>query len=271
VTGARFPGNAGCRSQSLPLERRMEMTVKNLIEKYRLSLFVKDGVDMVRFGRRPGAKDLAELKSRKGEIVEELKTQIAERQAAIEAKRNAKRAEYVANSDLRRCLAVSVDENLNVTRAVITLVFVERDGELRAFRPNYGLENPRFLEHETDTMARIVAERERTPYGFSGNAFEISEEEEVLLLEEQTVAACEAEKALAQAMEEATKKAAREATEKVAEMEAKFAEAKRTGNPVEFDRWSEPCDGSVVECDVDIIIWYAMPDGSVKVERIHTH
>jgi hypothetical protein len=249
----------------------MEMTVRNLIEKYRLSLFVKDGVDMVRFGRRPGAKDLAELKSRKGEIVEELKTQIAERQAAIEAKRNAKRAEYVANSDLRRCLAVSVDENLNVTRAVITLVFVERDGELRAFRPNYGLENPRFLEHETDTMARIVAERERTPYGFGGNAFEISEEEEFLLLGEQDAATVKAEEAARKAAEEAAKKAAEETAQRAAETAAKFAEAKETGNPVELDRWIEPCDGSVVECDVDIIIRYAMPDGSAKVERIHTY
>lgn len=241
--------------------------MKNLIEKYRLSLFVKDGAEMVRFGRKPSAKVLAELKSRKEEIIQELKNQIAERQAAAEKKK----VDYIANSDLRRCLAVSVDENLNVTRAVITLVFVERDGELRAFRPNYGLENPRFLEHETSSMARIVAEGERTPYGFSGNAFEISEEEEALLLEEQAVAAHEAEKALAQVMEEATKKAAKEAAAKVAEAEAKFAEAKETGEPVELDRRVEPCDGSAVECSLDIVIRYAMPDGTTKVKRIHTH
>ena len=247
------------------------MTVKNLIEKYRLSLFVKDGAEMVRFGRKPSAKVLAELKSRKEEIIQELKNQIAERQAAIEAKRNAKRAEYIASADLRRCLTVSVDENLNVTRAVITLIFVERDGETRAFRPNYNLENPRFLEHETVTVARIVAEREKTPYGFGGNAFEISEEEEFTLLKEQGAAAVKAEEAAKKAAETAAKKAAEEAAKKAAETAAKFAEAKETGNPVELDRWSEPCDGSVVECDVDIVIRYAMPDGAIKVKRIHTH
>lgn len=247
------------------------MTVKNLIEKYRLSLFVKDGAEMVRFGRKPSAKVLAELKSRKEEIIQELKNQIAERQAAIEAKRNAKRAEYIASADLRRCLAVSCDENLNVTRTISTLDFVERDGEMRAFRPNYHLENPRFLQHESPALKRIVAKRERTPYGFDGNAFEISEEEEALLLEEQAVAAREAEKALAQVMEEATKKAAKEAAAKVAEAEAKFAEAKETGEPVELDRRVEPCDGSAVECSLDIVIRYAMPDGTTKVKRIHTY
>ncbi len=247
------------------------MTVKNLIEKYKLSLFIKDGAEMVRFGRKPSAKDLPGLKARKEEIVQELKNQEAERKAAFEKERNQRKANYIANSDLRRCLAVSVDENLNVTRAVITLVFVERDGELRAFRPNYGLENPRFLEHETDTMARIVAERERTPYGFGGNAFEISEEEEFLLLGEQDAAMVKAEEAARKAAEEAARKAAEETAQRAAETAAKFAEAKETGNPVEMTRGSGPCDGSVVECDVDIVIRYAMPDGSVKVERIHTH
>lgn len=247
------------------------MTVKNLIEKYKLSLFVTDEAEMVRCGRKPSKKDLPMLKARKEEIVQELKRQSAERKAAFQKKLNQRKADYIANADLRRCLTVSVDENLNVTRAVITLDFVERDGEVRAFESNYGLENPRFLEHETDTMARIVAEREKIPYGFSGNAFEISEEEEVLLLEEQTVAAREAEKALAQVMEEATKKAAKEAAAKVAEAEAKFAEAKETGEPVELDRRVEPCDGSAVECSLDIVIRYAMPDGTTKVKRIHTH
>ena len=243
------------------------MTVKNLIEKYRLSLFVKDGAEMVRFGRKPSAKVLAELKSRKEEIIQELKNQIAERQAAAEKKRS----DYIANSDLRRCLTVSCDENLNVTRRIETLIFVERDGEVRAFRPSYGLEDVRFLEHETSSMARIVAERERTPYGFSGNAFEISEEEEFTLLKEQGAAAVKAEEAAKKAAETAAKKAAEEAAKKAAETAAKFAEAKETGNPVELDRWSEPCDGSVVECDVDIVIRYAMPDGTTKVKRIHTH
>ena len=63
------------------------MTVKNLIEKYKLSLFIKDGAEMVRFGRKPSAKDLPGLKARKEEIVQELKNQEAERKAAFEKER----------------------------------------------------------------------------------------------------------------------------------------------------------------------------------------
>ncbi len=72
-------------------------------------------------------------------------------------------------------------------------------------------------------------------------------------------------------MAEAAEKAAKETAEKVAEISKKFAEAKETGQPVELDRRVEPCDGSVVECDVDSVIRYAMPDGAIKVKRIHTH
>lgn len=55
-----------------------------------------------------------------------------------------------------------------------------------------------------------------------------------------------------------------------AEIAAKFAEAKETGDPVVIRRWSEPCNDPYEECDVDNLVEYAMPDGTTKVERHHT-
>jgi len=49
-----------------------------------------------------------------------------------------------------------------------------------------------------------------------------------------------------------------------------FAEANRTGNPVVLRSWSEDCDGSTEECDIDNITQYAMPDGSIKTTRNHS-
>lgn len=49
-----------------------------------------------------------------------------------------------------------------------------------------------------------------------------------------------------------------------------FAEAARTGQPVVISRWSEECDGSTDECDIDNMTKYAMPDGTTKVTRSHS-
>lgn len=51
---------------------------------------------------------------------------------------------------------------------------------------------------------------------------------------------------------------------------AAFEEAKRTGNPVAIRQWSEECDGSTDECDIDNITIYAMPDGTTKKTRSHS-
>lgn len=53
--------------------------------------------------------------------------------------------------------------------------------------------------------------------------------------------------------------------------QAKFDEAKRTGQKVEMASWMEDCDGSVEECSTDFVQEYAMPDGTTKIERQHTY
>jgi len=49
-----------------------------------------------------------------------------------------------------------------------------------------------------------------------------------------------------------------------------FEEAKRTGHEILIDQMYVPCDGSVEECNLDILIKYAMPDGTTKIVRRHT-
>lgn len=46
--------------------------------------------------------------------------------------------------------------------------------------------------------------------------------------------------------------------------------AARTGTPVVLARWVEDCDGTVVECSTDAYARLMMPDGSTRVERVHT-
>ena len=55
------------------------------------------------------------------------------------------------------------------------------------------------------------------------------------------------------------------------EIDEKFKQARETGEKVELERWHEKCDDLSIECSLDIVILYAMPDGSTKTERVHTH
>ena len=50
-----------------------------------------------------------------------------------------------------------------------------------------------------------------------------------------------------------------------------LAKAAATGKPVHLETWIADCDGSVVDCSFDAIDRYAMPDGTIKTTRTHTH
>lgn len=64
-------------------------------------------------------------------------------------------------------------------------------------------------------------------------------------------------------------KAAKKAT-KEADVAAKFAEAKETGEPVLLQSWTEDCNDPHEECSTDTIMTFAMPDGTRKTQRHHT-
>lgn len=68
--------------------------------------------------------------------------------------------------------------------------------------------------------------------------------------------------------EEAEKRRYMEKREK--ERQEKFEEAKRTGEKVLLQKWTEPCNDPKEECSLDAITQYAMPDGTVKTVRHHT-
>ena len=58
---------------------------------------------------------------------------------------------------------------------------------------------------------------------------------------------------------------------KKAERQTKITEAQATGQPVLLRHWTVSCDGTELDCSVDLIEEYAYPDGSVRTQRIHTY
>jgi len=65
---------------------------------------------------------------------------------------------------------------------------------------------------------------------------------------------------------------AKEAAKKAAddEREAKFVQARETGQKVELRSWMEDCNDPREECSTDFVQEYAMPDGTTRRERQHT-
>lgn len=61
-----------------------------------------------------------------------------------------------------------------------------------------------------------------------------------------------------------------EARAKEEARQAKFDEAKRTGQRVELRSWMDDCNDPREECSLDHVTEYAMPDGTTKIERQHT-
>jgi len=61
----------------------------------------------------------------------------------------------------------------------------------------------------------------------------------------------------------------KEAEEK--KQKGKIKEAVRTKKKVLIDSWLEPCNNKHEECSLDEVSVYAMPNGSIKTERIYTY
>jgi hypothetical protein len=249
--------------------------INKLITKFKIELAYKNGQEGLAIRGKPSAAEVAEIKALKGEIMAELKRRAAEREAEIEVARaeaaarlEQKKQEYLATADLRRCLVCRQDEFLNVTWSIATLSYnAEQDCY---FSAKYGLANYVALDYVTALIEIISQRKDSKFYGIECVAWEITDEEEKALLAEQAPAKEKAEKEAAEAAE---KKAAEEAAQKAAaeaERQAKFDEARETGEPVLLKRWTEDCSDPREECSLDICCQYAMPDGSVKVERNHT-
>ena len=259
------------------------MSIEEMIRKYEITLVVREGQEMLRVGKPPKSeKIIEEIKAKKPAIIEELKVQNAEkeriraaRMAEAQERMEREKAEYIATSDLRRCLVEFQDEWGRIEHSIQTMLFTDKsavwnDGEMYASQARFGLANKIILAYVTETMKAVAQQGDGIRYGLGGVAWEITPEQEAQILAEQIPAKEEAER---KAREEAEAKAAQEAEKKAAEeaeLAQKYAQARETGKPVIIRTYMVPCSDPREECNVDNVVEYAMPDGTVKREQYHT-
>jgi hypothetical protein len=211
------------------------MNINEMIRKWRLVLTEKDGKKGLRVLRKISPTELTMIREKKDEIIAELEHQRAEKEA-IEAQKKADREEEIR--------AIKAGEK--------TITVKWTDGE--------------YLQ----------------AYQVSGIAAELLEELGIakyidgwgVRVEQDLVKALGEEFTYQQVVDFTQPKRDREVEKEVqkkAELNAKFEEAKRTGKPVEIFRTTTECNDPKIECSLDIITIWAMPDGTQKEERIHTY
>lgn len=205
--------------------------LQEIIKKYGLWIDAKGQI----WGSKVNKKDAEELRDRKTELIEELKRQRAEKEAARQAEHKAKE-----------------QKKQDIIDGKIKIKVRFHDGEYLSG-----------WEVDDWDAAQLLKE-----IGFAkeiqGWGYKVSDEAIEKLGKEFTYSeAVEFMRPVNEA------KAARIA-EKEAERAARFAEAKATGKPVVLRRWSEECNDPNEDCSIDNLTEYAMPDGTTKVERHHT-
>ena len=211
------------------------MNINEMIRKWRLVLTEKDGKKGLRVLRKISPTELTMIREKKDEIIAELEHQRAEREA-IEAQKKADREEEIR--------AIKAGEK--------TITVKWTDGEYLQAYEVFGI------------AAELLEELGIAKY-IEGWGMRV---------EQKLVDALGEEFTYPQAVEFTQPKRDQETakeTRKKAELEAKFAEAKRTGKPVEIFRTTTECNDPKIECSLDIITIWAMPDGTQKEERIHTY
>ena len=209
------------------------MTAADLITRYNIQL-APGGQIAVPGGKRLPAAVIAELKARKAEILAEL-----ERQKAVE---EARRQAEIARREAEREAIRSGQKKLAVRYY---------DGEY--------LGGYQVLGEAAELLATAGLARYISGWGY--------------LVDEEVVRALGEEFAYPDALAYAERrKAEKEAAAKPAvDRQAKIDEAKRIGAPVEIRRWTEPCADRQLECSLDVVIEWALPDGTTRIERHHTH
>jgi hypothetical protein len=211
------------------------MNINEMIRKWRLVLTEKDGKKGLRVLRKISPTELTMIREKKDEIIAELEHQRAEREA-IEAQKKADREEEIR--------AIKAGEKTIKVKWV--------DGEYLSAYSVFGI--------ASDLLEEIGAAKYIDGWGTR--------------VEQKLVDALGEEFTYPQAVEFTQPKRDQETakeTRKKAELEAKFAEAKRTGKPVEIFRTTTECNDPKIECSLDIITIWAMPDGTQTEERIHTY
>lgn len=231
------------------------MTPREAIEKFNLQMAEKDGVKGFRvMTKKVSNKQIEMLKTMKPEIMAEFelikKENLEKREREIQ--------EYIDthSASFRRVLIVIQDEYMNLHIEISNVI----PSEDRVGVPSFGADTI-LLKHLTPHMEKIM-EQEGKMCGW-GMAYEVTSEDDRIIVAEQELAA-----------HEAATKAAEEkriGEEKKAEKErVAFEKARSTGKPVELSSWFEDCNDPKEDCSTDIVTVYAMPDGTKTTKRIHT-
>lgn len=228
------------------------MKAREAVEKYRIELI---GKDTLKVQGKLSKEEATEIKGMKTEIINTINAMKKEAREARKAQFEAEKENYLQNAKLVRVFVVEGDDYGNESQYITTLE--ERNGNL--YTADYGVSEKKEIKN-LEIVEVITEGKQALGYGAFGAAYIISDTEEAALLE---------------ANEEKKEEEAQEKKEaKVAEEERAnsiFKIARDTGKPTVLRQWNEPCDGTVRECNMDIITEYAMPDGSVFTKRIHTH
>ena len=213
--------------------------IEELIKKYRITLARQNGQEGIRGFGKPSRQEIAEIKNLKPEIMAELKR--------------------------RR------DERIARERAEAEAAEREREEERNSILSGEKKIEVRFHDGEYLTGYQVFGEAAELLKGLGlakdvrGWGTQVPDELVKALGESFTY-----QQAVGFA-QPAQQKAEAEKAARIEERKAKFQEAREAGKKVLLSKVTAGCDGSVTECDLDIIYEWAMPDGTVIEERIHTH
>lgn len=211
-----------------------KMTVVEMIKKFECELVIQDGQEGFRAWGKPTKNQVEQLKAAKPEIIAELKKRAEETEARKETERVKREAEI---------------EGI-------------KNGSI-LIKPSY-CDGEYLMGYEVFGEAAKLLERIGFAKHVSGWGYHIPDEAIKTLGTEFTYdQAIEYMRPAKEAAE--AKKAAKEA-----ERQAKFDEAKRTGEKVLLRSWSEDCCDPKEECSTDIHSEYAMPDGTTEHTWNHT-
>lgn len=230
------------------------MTVAEMIEKYSLRMMSDGETVYSPILKKLSANELADLKAAKPEIVAELNRRTTEK-AAAEA---AARAKKVEEQRPLRQLALVYSGHYMMNREVAYVV-PTGDGRYVLAIESESIEVP-VKTLNSDAVETVTSRNVDGVLPVESRVWLLTDEEADAI-----IAAANAE-TQAEADEAAAKEEAAEAVRS-----EKFAQAAETGQPVELARGMIECDVSATECSMDLVIEYAMPDGTVSEKRTHTH
>jgi hypothetical protein len=198
---------------------KMKKDLRSLIEKLNMSLTRQNGEWAVAVASRPSNQEIAIIKSRKQELIAELKEMQKERFAKEnEEKENQKIVVEYQEGEILQGYKVKQNkekaEELGIAKMVSNWGYLVKKEIIEALGTEF-----------TVNEARAYLESLKTKK-------EVTKEEKLRSLIET---------------------------------------AKVLGHRVEIESYPVACDGSVEECDTDIITKYVDASGNITISRMHTH